>query len=268
MRKPAELIILPAKMQFLAAVALSGLALVNAQSAPVPGVTGQLGDAAVTTGNPSGVTYIATLPNKATTNIRGYVSASSNADGTGVFFNVNLFGFPSESLGPFRISILMTSIVYHIHDQPVPANGNCTATLAHLDPYIRGEKPPCDPAHPATCQVGDLAGKHGNITSPGLQTSYSDLYVATKQGLGSFVGNRSIVVHTSNTTRLTCANFVLSSGASPSGTGASASATGAGSGSPTSPASSPIAFAGGATTNFISGGVVVGLAFGVIAFLL
>ena len=54
--------------------------------------------------------------------------------------------------------------VYHIHDQPVPANGNCTATAAHLDPYIRGEIPPCDNTHPETCQVGDLTGKHGNVT--------------------------------------------------------------------------------------------------------
>ena len=54
--------------------------------------------------------------------------------------------------------------VYHIHDQPVPADGNCTATLGHLDPFIRGEIPPCDPTQPETCQVGDLSGKHGNIT--------------------------------------------------------------------------------------------------------
>ena len=54
--------------------------------------------------------------------------------------------------------------VYHIHDQPVPADGNCTATLAHLDPYIRGEIPPCDNTQPETCQVGDLTGKHGNVT--------------------------------------------------------------------------------------------------------
>ena len=55
-------------------------------------------------------------------------------------------------------------LVYHIHDQPVPADGNCTATAAHLDPYIRGEIPPCDNTQPETCQVGDLTGKHGNVT--------------------------------------------------------------------------------------------------------
>ncbi len=47
----------------------------------------------------------------------------------------------------------------------MPANGNCSATLAHQDPYIRGEIPPCNATAPETCQVGDLSGKHGNITS-------------------------------------------------------------------------------------------------------
>jgi len=61
--------------------------------------------------------------------------------------------------------------VYHIHDQPVPADGNCTKTLAHLDPTQRGEIPPCDPTTPEECQVGDLAGKHGNITTSPFQTA-------------------------------------------------------------------------------------------------
>ena len=30
-------------------------------------------------------------------------------------------------------------LVYHLHDAPVPSDGNCTGTLAHLDPYQRGE---------------------------------------------------------------------------------------------------------------------------------
>lgn len=44
---------------------------------------------------------------------------------------VNFTGFPSESAyGPF---------VYHVHALPVPANGNCSATMGHLDPTDRGE---------------------------------------------------------------------------------------------------------------------------------
>lgn len=238
------------------ATALTGLALVNA--APpltgtiVPGTTGALGDAAIVEGNPVGVTYTATLPNITTSDIRGFIAGTSNANGTGVFFNINLSGLPDASLGPF---------LYHIHDQPVPTNGNCTATLAHQDPYVRGEKPPCDPTEPETCQTGDLAGKHGNITSSPFQTAYLDLYLSTAQGPASFFGNRSIVIHTSNTTRLTCANFTLTSGngTSPNGTSSGGNGTVTGS----NPVPSP--FTGSAAATLISAGAVIA---GLAAFIL
>lgn len=97
----------------IALAALSGLALVNAQipgattiegsptydGLPVPGTTGKLGNAAITQNNPQCVTYNATLPSSGS--IQGYVAATANANGTGVFFNVFLTGLPSESLGPF-----------------------------------------------------------------------------------------------------------------------------------------------------------------------
>lgn len=203
----------------------------------IPGTTGKLGNAAVVTGNPAGVTYTAVLPNSATSGIRGFISGTTAPGGTGVTFNVNFYGFPSAALGPF---------LYHIHDQPVPADGNCTGTLAHLDPYIRGEIPPCDPSQPATCQVGDLAGKHGNITTDPFTASYVDPYVSSRPGVGSFFGNRSIVVHTSKTTRLTCASFVLSS----NGTGNATNAT-----VPSSP--SPVPFKGAATNTVASLGAVL-----------
>ncbi|KAL6718068.1 hypothetical protein ACLMJK_004153 [Lecanora helva] len=224
--------------------ALSSLALAAAQ-APVPGVTGKLGDAPITTNNPAGVTYTAFLPNSNSTGVRGYVAATSSANGTGVSFNVNLYGFPSPSLGPF---------LYHIHDQPVPSDGNCTGTLAHLDPFVRGEMPPCDATQPQTCQVGDLSGKHGNITTSPFQAAYVDLYTSTQSGIGAFLGNRSIVVHSSNTTRLTCANFTLTSGA-----GSNTTVT-----SPTGGAST-VPFTGAATTSVVGMGAV---AAGVLALLL
>jgi hypothetical protein len=65
--------------------------------------------------------------------------------------------------------------VYHIHAYPVPSDGNCTGTLAHLDPYIRGESPPCDPTEPQTCQVGDLSGKHGTINGTSASLRYIHL---------------------------------------------------------------------------------------------
>ncbi|KAL8712230.1 MAG: hypothetical protein Q9220_003381 [cf. Caloplaca sp. 1 TL-2023] len=227
------------------ATVLTGLTIVNAQApVPVPGVTGALGNAAIVTDNVAGVTYTATLPPK--TSIQGYIAGTSNANGTGVNFNFVVSGLPDASLGPF---------LYHIHDQPVPSNGNCTATLAHQDPYIRGEKPPCDNTQPETCQVGDLAGKHGNITSSPFQISFLDLYLSTHKGPASFFGNRSIVIHTSNTTRLTCANFTLTSGNSSASNSTNGTVTG----------SSPVPFTGGAAATFISAGAVIA---GLAAFLL
>jgi len=54
---------------------------------------------------------------------------------------------------------------FHIHEKPVPTDGNCTGTGAHLDPYLRTQVPACDSAKPATCEVGDLSGKYGAVGS-------------------------------------------------------------------------------------------------------
>jgi len=109
-------------------------------------------DATEVTDNVSGVTFSPTLPNSATTDIRGSVVGSSDPSGTGVLFQVLLSGFPTEG-GPF---------LYHIHNNPI-TNGNCSTAGAHLDPFLRGDSPPCDSTSPSTCQVGDLSGKHGKI---------------------------------------------------------------------------------------------------------
>lgn len=155
--------------------------------------------------------------------------------------------------------------VYHLHDQPVPEDGNCTKTLAHLDPYERGELTPCDPNAPQTCQVGDLSGKHGNITGD-IDATYTDNFASLKEGIGAFFGNRSIVVHFGNKTRITCANFerveagnTCSGGSSPSSTTSSstASATGSqptGGATPSSPVGSNATTTGSspsATTSFV-----------------
>lgn len=89
------------------AIALTGLAVVNAAGPidgyPVPGVTGKLGNAAIVTTNVPGTTYTAVLPNSSTSNIRGFVAGTANANGTGVTFSISLSGFPDQSLGPFRM---------------------------------------------------------------------------------------------------------------------------------------------------------------------
>ncbi|KAI0390928.1 superoxide dismutase [Xylariaceae sp. FL0594] len=168
--------------------------------------TGKLGDAVPVTGNPVGKQAVAVLPvepffksGALNGNIKGSIKASSGAQGAGVDYTVSFSNLPTEG-GPF---------IYHIHVNPVDGAGNCTNTLAHLDPFIRGEDPPCNSTTPAKCQVGDLSGKYGKITSDPFTAQFHDDFTSMQEGPGSYFLNRSIVVHFANKTRITCANFVV-----------------------------------------------------------
>ena len=45
------------------------------------------------------------------------------------------------------------------------------------------------------------------LTNPAFVNSYTDLYASLVIGTGAYFGNRSVVVHYANKTRITCANF-------------------------------------------------------------
>lgn len=100
-----------------------------------------------------------------------------------------------------------SAVAYHIHQVLVPSDGNCTTTLAHLDPFVRGEDPACNSTFPQTCQVGDLSGKHGKITSDPFEATFHDEFGSLTIGSNASIQDRSFVVHFSNKTRITCANF-------------------------------------------------------------
>ena len=104
---------------------------------------------------------------------------------------------------------------------------------------MRGEDPACDSSKPETCQVGDLSGKWGKITSDKFEDSYHDPYVSLVEGVGSYFGNRSFVFHFANKTRISCANFVAGekggNGGYGNGTYPSAIPTPSGTGSVTPP---------------------------------
>ncbi|KAH6615184.1 superoxide dismutase [Boeremia exigua] len=172
------------------------LSLIAATSA-VAAQSSTIVAAPVVTGNTKGASYVATLPEQQKYTVRGSVAAVSAEDGTGVKFTVSISGLPAEG-GPF---------MYHLHEKPVPSDGNCTGTGAHLDPYKRGEVPICDASKPETCQTGDLSGKFGNITAQEWSQEYVDLYSSTRPDINSYFGNLSVVVHLSNKTRIACANF-------------------------------------------------------------
>lgn len=59
-----------------------------------------------------------------------------------------------------------------------------------------------------TCQIGDLSGKYGAITTTPFSATYTDDFTSTdKDQAQAFMGNLSVVVHFANLTRITCANF-------------------------------------------------------------
>jgi len=189
-------------------------------------------------------TYSAQLPTVAFNELTGTVIqgsiTGSSASGSGVTFTLNLTNLPDiGTYGPF---------MYHIHNLPVPSNGNCTSTMGHFDYTNSGEYYTCDMGNPQNCQIGDLAGKHGMIVSgPSFSTSFTDQYLSTDPTSPYFFGMKSIVIHTSNATRLTCANFTMGAASA----AASSSTT----------ASGPVAtYAGTAATQSMAGGLVVGAA--------
>jgi len=167
-------------------------------AAGVVAETGKLGDAACVHDNPQGKTYAADFDGKAA---KGTIYFTATKSGKGVDVEVNIEAINGYYPGPFG---------YHIHDQPISYD-DCATAKAHLDPYQRGMATPCDSAYPATCEVGDLSGKHGKIDNVPYMKEYVDLYASTKEGIGAYLGNRSIVIHAGDEkkTRIACANIQL-----------------------------------------------------------
>ncbi|KAK3643412.1 hypothetical protein LTR56_010150 [Elasticomyces elasticus] len=164
----------------------------------LPATLAQSTTAPEVTGNPGGAQYIATLPNNGSLP-NGNVVVSSMPDGNGVDVQISINNLPSSG-GPF---------LYHIHVNPVDSAGNCTTTGAHLDPYNVTEAVTCNASKPEDCQVGDLSGKHDKMNGTSSTANYIDKYISTQPGTLAFMGNRSIVIHFANKTRITCANFTI-----------------------------------------------------------
>lgn len=62
------------------------------------------------------------------------------------------------------------------------------------------------------------------MTSDSFTTSFVDPYLSTDPSSAAFFGGLGFVIHTSNTTRLTCANFMMVGGGN--GTSSNATSTG------------------------------------------
>ncbi|KAF3080734.1 hypothetical protein TWF569_000061 [Orbilia oligospora] len=165
--------------------------------------TGEKGDAPITENNSDRVVYEAVFSSSNIKSAR--FNFTGTEDGVGVLIHACFTGVNASQPGPYP---------YHVHDFLVGPNGNCTATGAHLDPYLRGEVTACDADAPETCQVGDLSGKHGKASLEAAKgtwcTSYVDKYLSLNSDDEAFIGNeRSIVFHNVNKTRIGCGNIVL-----------------------------------------------------------
>jgi len=124
-----------------------------------------------------------------TTSPMGYISFFQPSIYETTDITVNLFGLQYQGT---------TGNGYHIHK--FPPTDSCSTTLVggvggHFDPFGAGVSLPyvCNPATPDLCEVGDLSGKHGKLTTVNVSTSYQDDYVDLF-GTNSIVG-RSVVIH-------------------------------------------------------------------------
>ena len=154
--------------------------------------------APIITKNPKNIVAIADFPFGFDKKVNGYIVFTAK-EGKAVNVHVDLTGLPSE--GPFP---------YHVHVKLVPEDGDCNKVGDHLNPYNASEN--C--VHkdmPYTCQVGDLSGKHGEITGREFETSYDDPYISLNPNSKSYIVGRSVVLHFANNTRFACADIELAS---------------------------------------------------------
>ncbi|CAH7683726.1 superoxide dismutase [Phakopsora pachyrhizi] len=100
------------------------------------------------------------------------------------------------------------SYAYHVHTNPVGADGDCKATLEHLDPFNVGPQHVCDPNSKKLCQTGDLSGKYNKISgkSSPVIVQQVDPFLRFSPEEESFLG-RSFVIHAPDSTRIACGNI-------------------------------------------------------------
>ncbi|KAI3402412.2 SOD4 [Candida oxycetoniae] len=148
------------------------------------------GDAPIQSDSKNQQPYVATF--KQPSGISGCIKFEPANNGS-VLVEVDLDNLPSTG-GPFP---------YHIHQFPVPNNVNCTGTGGHFNPFNGS----VTATSPAAKEVGDLAGKHGNITTSKYSAEYVDNYLSLNPKSKAFIGGLSIVIHASDNSRLACANI-------------------------------------------------------------
>ena len=101
---------------------------------------------------------------------------------------------------------------WHVHQYPFPSGQESPCSPSnvggHFDPFGAIQNPiyasDC-PANKSLCEVGDLSGKFGDLTSSNSSVNLTDVYLDL-HGRHSVVG-RSVVLHFNNGSRYVCANI-------------------------------------------------------------
>jgi len=137
-----------------------------------------------------------------------------------VSFTVSGLVFPNTTVqtnGTAGMAHPAGGYMYHIHKLPINAAGSCASAGSHLDPTLQGAGAnktdyKCDPEDWDLCELGDLAGKHGNIDeSTEFPVDYSD----DSEGLTDpampdhYILGRSIVLHNAAGARIACGNITV-----------------------------------------------------------
>lgn len=134
-----------------------------------------------------------------TEELHGIVEFYRGKNGTAKV-HVDITGLPEEG-GPFY---------YHIHNNRIPENGDCEMAGTHFNPYD-ATLADCDEQDgDANCQVGDLSGKHGVMNTTCFQLTYYDPYISLDPNNKAFIGDRSVVVHFNDMSKMVCSNIFKS----------------------------------------------------------
>ncbi|KAI5957516.1 SOD4 [Candida theae] len=150
------------------------------------------GDTPIQSDSANQPSLLAKFQKASKSDVTGTITFEPATNGS-VLVKVDVEGLPSSG-GPFP---------YHIHQLPVPADGNCTGTKLHLNPYGGNE----NATTPQGKEAGDLSGRHGKIQGQSLSTEYVDNYISLNPNSKTYFGNLSVVIHYANTSRITCSNL-------------------------------------------------------------
>ncbi|KAI8050326.1 superoxide dismutase [Syncephalis plumigaleata] len=137
--------------------------------------------------------------------VEGFILFVSSLSATTVFGGVTIGNLPAGEYS------------YHVHEKPVPENGDCAATGGHYDPHAKkGAK--CTKTTLTDCEIGDLSGKFGKLDNKGKSDKkkddkeeamilFEDPTLKLSNGANGIVG-RSIVIHNPAGDRIACGNIV------------------------------------------------------------